>query len=90
MPGCIGEGAAAAAPATVGVGTGDRGVILGVDASRADMRVDMMVDRTVGIGSGEVVMVGVESMMDGMVDTGMEELMEPESSCAGVVLEDTQ
>ena len=35
-------------------------------------------------------LVGVESTMDGMVEMGMEVVMEPEPSCAGVVLEDTQ
>ena len=89
MPDCVGEGAAAAL-AMVGVGMGDRGVVRGGDASVVDMRVDMMVDRTVGMGSGEVVLVGVASVVDGMVDMGTEVGAESEPSCAGVVLEPTQ
>ena len=87
MPDCVGEGAAAAALAMVGVGMGDRGIVLGGDASMVGMRVDMMVDGTVGMGSGEVVLVGV---VDGMVDMGTEAGVESEPSCAGVVLEPTQ
>lgn len=40
MPDCVGEGAAAAL-AMVGVGMGDRGVVLGGDASMVDGMVDM-------------------------------------------------
>lgn len=90
MPDCVGEGAAAAALAMVGVGMGDRGVVLGGDGSMVDMRVDVMVDRTVGMGSGEVVLVGVVSVVEGMVDMGTEAGAESEPSCAGVVLEPTQ
>ena len=77
IPDCVGEGAAAAAAALamVGVGTGNKGVVLGDDASTVDMRVDMTVDRTVGTSSGVVVLVVVA---------------ESEPSCAGAVLEATQ
>lgn len=92
MPDCVGEGAAVAALAMVGVGMGmgDKGVVLGGDASMVDVRVDIMVDRTVGMGSGEVVLVGVASVVDGMVDMGTEAGADSEPSCAGVVLEPTQ
>ena len=69
IPGCVGEGeAAAAASAAGGVEIWSRAVVLVGAALMVDMMVDMTVDIIVETGSRVVVLREVASMVDMTVD----------------------